>query len=56
MTKKELELVQAFADLESACNKIEFYDDQQEQIDEMDRTLKEFKTLFHNLITEEEVE
>lgn len=56
MTKKELDLVQAFTAVETAWARIEYYNDQESVINEIDDALKEFKTLFYDLITEEETE
>jgi hypothetical protein len=53
MTKKEIKLVQVFTDLETAWARMEYYTDQEDQYNEVDKAIKTLKEVFYSILLED---
>lgn len=54
MTKQEQELVLAFTELEKAIARLDYYEDQTDQVDNIDSALGEFKSKFYSILLEKD--
>ncbi len=52
MTKQEQDLVWAFTELEKAIARLDYYEDQIDQVDNIDTALSEFKSKFYGILLE----
>lgn len=53
MTKKEIKLVQTFTNLETAWAKMEYYEDQEDQYNDIDKAIKTLKEVFYSILLED---
>lgn len=54
MTKKEIELVHAFTELETAFAKFDYYEDQTDNYNDIEDAIENLKKMFYNVLLIEE--
>lgn len=54
MTKQEQDLVLAFTELEKSVSRLGYYEDQADQIDDINDSLATFKNKFYGILLEKE--
>lgn len=54
MTKQEQALVLAFTELEKAVNRLDYYEDQNQQVGDIDTALAEFKDKFYSILLDKD--
>lgn len=54
MTQQEQTLILAFTELEKSISRLDYYEDQTSQVDDIDTALAEFKSKFYSILLDKD--